>query len=122
MKSLAFIGSSILQSVYVLSLASNIVVLWRTDLDSLYDSGDPELMAGFISSLVLRQIIGAFIGLVGVLVAWIAIRRSDSPPSWFLSASGLFGFAWVFFVPIGWVVAGYMLQWRINVIRSQAVK
>jgi hypothetical protein len=108
--------------VYVFSLAINGVTLLRTDLASLYDSGDPKLMAGFISSLVLRQILGASIGLVGVLVAWIAIRRSDPPPSWFLSASGLFGFAWVFFFPIGTVVAAYMLEWRINVIRSQRVK
>ena len=121
MKSLAFIGSSIFQSVYVVSLASNVVTLLRTDLDSLYDSGDPKLMAGFISSLVLRQVIGASIGLVGVLVAWIAIRRFSPPPSWFVSASGLFGLAWVIFFPIGTVVAAYMLQWRINVMRSQVV-
>jgi len=119
LKSFAFVGSSVLQSVYVFSVASNAFTLLRTDLDSLYDSGDPKLMAGFVSSLVLRQVIGASIGLVGVLVAWIAIRRSGQPPSWFLSASGLFGLAWVIFFPIGTIVAAYMLQWRINVIRSQ---
>lgn len=121
MKSLAFIGSSIFQFVYVVSLASNVVTLMRTDWDSLYDSGDPESMAGFVSSLLLRQVIGASIGLVGVLVAWIAIRRFSPPPSWFVAASGLFGFAWAVFFPIGTIVAVYMLQWRINELRSQTV-
>jgi hypothetical protein len=95
-----------------------VITLLRTDLDSLYESGDPKLMAGFVSSLAIRMVLGAAVGLIGALIAWIAIRRSDSPPSWFLSASGLFGLAWVFFFPIGTVVAAYMLQWRLRVIRS----
>lgn len=119
LKSLAFVGSSILQSVYVVSLASNFITFQRADLSALYDSGDPEMLAGFISFLSLRLFLGAAIGLIGVLIAWIAIRRSSSPPSWFVTASGWFGLAWVVFFPVGTVIAAFMLQWRYNVRRSQ---
>ena len=79
---------------------------------SLYGAGDPKVMAGGISAMIIDFAIGAAVGLVGVFIAWIVLRNKKDRPSWFLPVSTFFAWTWIIFIPIGTVVGFSMLKWR----------
>ena len=81
-------------------------------IELLYDAGDPKLMAGAISMIFTDLLIGAVIGLAGVLMAWLVLRNRENRPSWFLPVSTFFAWMWMIFIPIGTVIGVLMLKWR----------
>lgn len=70
------------------------------------------MMAGALSTVLVRLGIGAILGLPGILLAWIVLRNKDQRPSWFVSASTFFAWAWILFIPVGTVFGILMLLWR----------
>ncbi len=113
MKSLAAAASTAIQLIYVLSLLgfiTSMIIVFQ--VESLYGSGDPKMMAGAISSAVMDFLIGAVIGLVGVFLARLVLRDKKECPTWFLPVSTFFAWAWIIFVPIGTVIGILMLRWR----------
>jgi magnesium-transporting ATPase (P-type) len=105
--------SAALQLVYVANLFKGLYSLILIVRDTSFASGgDPKMLAGAISQALMVVIIGAVIGLVGAALAWYVLRRKESRPNWFVSASRTFAFAWMVFVPIGTIVGFLMLRWR----------
>ena len=113
LKSLVAAASTVLQLAYVLTLpevATSVIKLIQ--VESLYSSGDPKMIAGAISTIIMDLLIGAAIGLVGVCLAWLVLRNRKERPSWFLPVSTFFAWMWMIFVPIGTVIGIFMLRWR----------
>ena len=111
-KSVLAVASTAIQLIYVLSLLGAIlsaVKLFQSE--SVISAGDPKLMAGAISTIILDFLIGAVIGFVGVLMAWLVLREKEDRPSWFLPVSTYFAWAWIVFIPIGTVIGILMLRW-----------
>ena len=104
--------SAVLQTVYVVGLIIVVTNLVRANLAGLYESGDPRLMAGFISSQAIRLLLAILSGLVGVVLMAAAIRKISKPPSWIVHLSAVFAFAWVVLIPIGTPIGIYMFRWR----------
>ena len=121
MKSFTAAASTVIQLIYLLSLlgatASTIELIQN---DSLWSSGDPKMMAGAISSILMYLIIGAVIGFVGVFLAWLVLRDKKSRPSWFLPVSTFFAWTWMVFVPIGTVIGVFMLRWRRPILVEES--
>ena len=112
MKSFIAAASIATQSFYVLTLAGVVTAASKFfQVDSLWESGDPKLMAGVISQLIIELFVGAAIGLVGVFLAWSVLRSKVTCPPWFLPVSTLFAWAWVVFIPIGTLIGVLMLRW-----------
>ena len=113
LKSLTAAVSTAIQLIYVLSLLDVITSLIKLfQVESLYDFGDPKMMAGAISTIIMDLLVGAVIGFVGVFLAWLVLRNKKERPSWFLLVSTFFAWTWMIFVPIGTVIGIFMLRWR----------
>ena len=120
MKSLTLIASSVLQTVYVVGLVVVVVSLLRADLSSQYASGDPRVLAGFISSQAVTLLLVIIAGLIGVLLMTVVVRGDRQPPRWFVDLSALFAIAWIVLVPIGTVIGALMLRWRSRLRSSES--
>jgi hypothetical protein len=111
----------VIQLIYLMSLlgatAASIELIQN---DSLWSSGDPKMMAGAISSILMYLIIGAVIGFVGVFLAWLVLRDKKGRPSWFLPVSTFFAWAWMVFIPIGTVIGVFMLRWCRPILVEEA--
>ena len=113
MKSLTAAASTVIQLIYVLALLGAITsTIKMSQVESLYGAGDPKMMAGAISTIIMELLIGAVIGLVGVFMAWLVLRNKEDRPSWFLPVSTFFAWTWMVFIPIGTVIGVLMLRWR----------
>lgn len=113
MKSLIAAASTVTQLIYLLSLlGATVSSIELIQNDRLWSSGDPKLLAGAISSILMYLIIGAVIGFVGVFLSWLVLRDKKGRPSWFLPVSTFFAWTWMVFVPIGTVAGVLMLRWR----------
>ena len=111
--SLTAAASTAIQLIYVPSLLgaiTSVTKLFQTE--SLYGSGDPKMMAGAISSIIMDLLVGAVIGLVGVFFAWLVLRNKTECPSWFLPVSTFFAWTWMVFILVGTVIGVLMLRWR----------
>jgi len=116
------VASAALQLVYVANLFKGLysIILLVRDT-SFATGGDPKMLAGAISQVLMVINIGAVIGLVGVVLAWYVLRDKESRPDWFVSVSKSFAFTWMVFIPIGTVVGFFMLRWRKTDRASQEV-
>jgi len=113
LKSLTAAVSTAIQLTYVWSLLGFIMSLIKLfQIESLNNSGDPKMMAGAISTIIMNLLIGAVIGFVGVLLAWLILRNKKERPSWFLPVSTFLAWTWMIFVPVGTVIGIFMLRWR----------
>ena len=113
MKSLTAAASTAIQLIYVLTLVGVITSGFNLIQDeSLWSSGDPKMMAGAISLIIMDLLIGAVVGFVGVFLAWRVLRDKQGRPSWFLPISTFFACTWMVFIPIGTVIGVLMLRWR----------
>ncbi len=124
LKSLTAAASTAIQLIYVLtslSVTTSVVELVRNE--ALWSSGDPKMMAGAISSSNMDLIIGAVIGLVGVILAWLVLRKKNERPPWFLPISTFFAWTWIVFVPICTVIGVLMLRWcRPDLVEESATQ
>lgn len=113
MKNLTAIASTAFQLLYVVALVDAIASIIEIFRDPyIISSGDPRMMAGAISAVLVGLGIGAILGLPGILLAWIVLRNKDERPSWFVSLSTFFAWAWILFIPAGTVFGILMLLWR----------
>ena len=113
MKHLTAIASTAFQLLYVVALVDAIASIIEIFQDPyIISSGDPRMMAGAISAVLVGLGIGAILGLPGILLAWIVLRNKDQRPSWFVSLSSCFAWAWILFIPVGTVFGILMLLWR----------
>ena len=113
MKSLIAAASTAFQMIYVWSLLGFGASMFNMfQVGSLYDSGDPKLVSGAVSVIIMDLLIGVVAGFGGVLLAWLVLRQKSDRPSWFLPVSTFFAWAWIVFVPIGTVIGFFMLRWR----------
>ena len=121
LKSLTAAASTVIQLIYLLSLLGAITSsIELIQNDSLWSSGDPKMMAGAISAILMYLIIGAVIGFVGVFLAWLVLRDKKSRPSWFLPVSTFFAWTWMVFIPIGTVIGVFMLRWRRPILVEES--
>ncbi|MEM6817415.1 MAG: hypothetical protein AAF578_01380 [Pseudomonadota bacterium] len=122
MKSLAAAASTAIQLIYVLTLLGAITSAIKLfQVESLYGAGDPKLLAGAISMIIIDLMIGTVIGVVGVFLAWLVLRNKNDRPSWFLPVSTFFAWTWMVFIPIGTVIGVLMLRWRRPEEEAEAV-
>ena len=86
-------------------------VFWGLETQLLYESGDPKMLAGAISSVLVTLLIATVVGLLGVLIARPILRQKGDRPQWFLRVSTLLAWAWLVFIPVGTVIGLLMLRW-----------
>lgn len=104
--------SLVLQLFYVLALLEAMTTTVKLiQIVSLYGKGDPKMMAGGISVMLVDLFAGAAIGLVGVAIAWWVLRDRKSRPLWFVTTSKVLAWAWIPFIPVGTVIGVLMLRW-----------
>ena len=112
MKHLGLIVSATLQSVYFVGLVAVAIALLQADLSGQYETGDPRVMAGFISSQAVKLLLAILTGLIGVILMAVVIRRYSRPPKWMVHLSVVFALAWVVLIPVGTPIGIYMFRWR----------
>ena len=113
MKSLLAGISTALQLVYVLTLLNAIgFVIWGLETQLLYESGDPKMLAGALSGVLVTLLVAAIIGVLGVLIARPILRQNNDAPQWFLRVTTVLAWAWLVFIPVGTVIGLLMLRWR----------
>jgi len=114
--------SAALQLVYVLALLGAITLIAKySQVMSLYGSGDPKMMAGYLSTVIIDLGLGAIVGFLGVFLAWRVLRNKQERPSWFLPVSTFFAWAWMIFFPVGTVIGLMMRRWRRPVSADEKV-
>ena len=113
MKSLIAAASTVVQLIYVLALLEAITsAIKLVQIEVLYESSDPKMMAGAISMVIMDLLIGAVIGLFGVFLAWVVLRNKKEQPSWFIPVITFLAWMWIIFIPIGTVIGILMLRGR----------
>ena len=107
------IASIVLQLVYVVALLSSLVDISQVfQAGGQFESGDPAKAAGAISQAPTPLIISSAIGLVGVFLAWLALRVKGIRPRWFITAIKVLALTWLVFIPVGTIAGFFMLRWN----------
>ena len=113
LKSLTAAISTVLQLIYVLTLINAVTyVIWGLHIQSLYEAGDPKVLAGALSSILVTLLLAAIVGFVGVILARPVLREKGSCPQWFLKTTTILAWAWMVFIPVGTAIGLLLLRWR----------
>jgi hypothetical protein len=73
-------------------------------IDKLYESGDPRLLAGALSKVLMDLFAGLLFGLLGTGPTLFVLKNRNERPEWFVDFSKYFAWALVVFIPIGTIL------------------
>ena len=111
--------SSICQAAFFVAVWFPVVGLYKynTSFQPHIDP-DPRIVWQIRSQYLTEFVVLLVGGLLGAFLAWIALRKTNDRPQWFLRLSAVFGSLWLIVFPIGTAVGYCMLRWRRPRIRG----
>ena len=116
MKNLSAGLSVVLQVLYAWSLVSVVidaVVLYQGTLEQLgaNGGGDPKLLAGAISQLIVEFLVAGLVPFFGLAIALYLVRSGKFRSQWFVSFNRILAIAWLIYFPIGTIFGALMIYW-----------
>ncbi|MEM1262493.1 MAG: hypothetical protein AAGH76_08855 [Pseudomonadota bacterium] len=113
MRSLFAAVSLFLQVVGLFGLAIAMLgVLKFVQITALYGSpDDPRLVAGGLAQILTGLLVPGMCGFVGVLIAWLLLRKGTESPGWFKQILRVLAWVWIVLVPVGTAVGLLLLVW-----------
>ncbi len=108
MKTVFLIVAIILQVFYVWGIIALLMSFWNAA--AIFFGDNASLLAGIISEGVIVSLLRTFIGLFGLVISFVMVRKMNSIPIWFHKVTVIFSYLWVLFFPIGTIIAVFQLK------------
>ena len=84
--------------------------LWLSSLDFTMFCGEPRVMHDRLVQAASHLGIGVGGGLVGVFLAWFTLRKEGYTAKWFVASVRLSVVPWLVLIPIGPLLALFMIR------------